>query len=173
MATSKSTKKDNQSQDKQGFAAMDEDKRKAAASKGGRSSGKSDKADQEEDSIEAGGDGDQELDELMSLIESEELLNLDPEEAVEMIDEWHEILNKSGDADLKEIGKSLKQLKKVLSASKSKPADISEALIGLGEQVNEYADDAQRGYKTKLHNLGKALSRAGKSIEEPDAEDEE
>ncbi len=173
MATSKSTNKDNQSSSKgeQGFAAMDEDKRKAAASKGGRSSGKSESAKADQDSEEI--DESEELDELMSLIESEELLDLDPEEAVEMIDEWHEILNESGDANLKEIGKSLKQLKKVLSASKSKPTDISEALVSLGEQVDEYANDAQRGYKTKLHNLGKALSRAGKSVEQSDAEDEE
>lgn len=168
MATSKSTNKDNQSS-KGKQAAADESQKTAS-----KSSKSSAKADQDtEDSIEAGIDEGQELDELMSLIESEELLDLDPEEAVEMIDEWYDILNESGDADLKEIGKSLKQLKKVLSASKSKPADISEALVSLGEQVNEYADNAQRGYKTKLHNLGKALSRAGKSVEQAEAADAE
>ncbi|MFM7424570.1 MAG: hypothetical protein ACKO7W_06180 [Elainella sp.] len=166
MATSKQTNKDNQSSGKGKQNSAADEQQKAAASSG------SAKADQDTDeSIEAGIDEDQELDELLSLVESEELLDLDPEEAVEMIDEWHDILNESGDADLKEIGKSLKQLKKVLSASKSKPADISEALVSLGEQVNEYADNAQRGYKTKLHNLGKALSRAGKSADA--AEEEE
>lgn len=162
-----SDKQSEQAKGNQGFAAMDEDKRKAAASKGGSANRKDDdtmaQLDNEVDN-EASEDEGEELDELLGVLEESELTDLDPEEGIEIIDEWHDILNESGDADLKEIGKSLKQLKKVLSASKSKPADIAAALTNLGEQTNEYANNAQRGYKTKLHILGKALSKAGKTV---------
>jgi hypothetical protein len=111
-------------------------------------------------------DESEELDELLELFEDDALLDLDPEEAVSEIDEWYEIINESGDAELKEIGKGLKQLKKVLTAAKTKPEAIAEALTQLGEQTDECANNAQRGYKTKLHKLGKALSKAGKSVAE-------
>ena len=53
----------------------------------------------------------EELDNLLTMLEEEDLTDMDLEQAVEMIDEWHGILNKSKDAELKEIGSSLKQLK--------------------------------------------------------------
>jgi hypothetical protein len=173
MATSKSSS-NRSDKSKQGFAGMDEDKRKEAASKGGSASKKDDSqsetasqanASQTKTEADEGLDESQELDELLELMEGD-ITELDSDEAVELIDEWHEILSESDDAGLKEIGKGLKQLKKALSASKTKPADIAEALTSLGEKTNEYANEAQRGYKTKLHTLGKALSKAGKTLEE-------
>lgn len=161
---------------KQGFASMDPEKQHEIASKGGRTSHKGEepkpKADETENTATADDDQDegQELDELLDILEESELDELDPEEGVEIIDQWHEILNDSGDAELKEIGKSLKQLKKVLSSSKSKPEAIAEALSQVGEQTNEYANNAGRGYKTKLHKLGKALNKAGKSLEQQEEE---
>ncbi|WP_316432369.1 KGG domain-containing protein [Leptolyngbya sp. NK1-12] len=164
---------------KQGFASMDPEKQREIASKGGRTSHKGDEpnakvndtddavTDEITDEIEDEGE---ELDELLDILDEAELTDLDPEEGIEIIDQWHEILNDSGDAELKEIGKSLKQLKKVLSSSKSKPEAIAEALCQLGEQTNEYANNAQRGYKTKLHKLGKSLNKAGKSLEQQEAE---
>jgi ABC-type transporter Mla subunit MlaD len=166
MATKKSSKQSEQSASKQDSAAIDENKQKAAASKGGSTNRKDDDTialDTEDDQAEDAG---QELDQLLEMLEESELTELDPEEAIEIIEEWHDILNESGDASLKAIGKSLNQLKKALSASKSKPGDIAEALTNLGEQTDEYANNAQRGYKTKLHQLGKALTRAGESLEE-------
>lgn len=165
MTTSKEANKG-----KQGFASMDSEKQREIASKGGHAAHKNDdhskakgsdaKADAEDH------DESEELDELLDILEEGNLTEIDPEEGISIIDEWHEILNGSGNAELKEIGKSLKQLKKVLSSSKSKPAAIAEALTQLGEQTNSYADNAERGYKTKLHKLGKALVKAGKSLEQ-------
>ncbi|MBF2051517.1 MAG: KGG domain-containing protein [Leptolyngbya sp. IPPAS B-1204] len=164
---------------KQGFASMDPEKQREIASKGGRTSHKGDEpnakvndaedaaTDEITDEIEDEGE---ELDELLDILDEAELTDLDPEEGIEIIDQWHEILNDSGDAELKEIGKSLKQLKKVLSSSKSKPEAIAEALTQLGHQTDEYANNAQRGYKTKLHKLGKSLNKAGKSLEQQEAE---
>lgn len=166
MATSKSDSKQS-GKEKQGFAGMDEDKRKEAASKGGSTSKKNDEANEaksKDDQSDEAGDEGQELDELLGLLEDNDLTELDSDEAVELIDEWTEILSESDEAGLKELGKGLKQLKKALSASKSKPADIAEALASLGEKTDEYAGDAPRGYKTKLHTLGKALSKAGKAL---------
>jgi hypothetical protein len=162
---------------KQGSASMDEEKQQETASKSGHTSHKNDDAkpkQQETDddaemdvNMEADEhDESEELDELLELLADDELTELDPEEAIEMIDEWQEIVNESGDKGLKEIGKGLKQLKKALSASNPKPANIAEALTQLGQQTDEYANEAGRGYKTKLHKLGKSLSKAGKSLEQ-------
>lgn len=106
----------------------------------------------------------EELDNLLTMLEEEDLTDLDLEQAVEMIDEWHGILNKSKDADLKEIGSNLKQLKKLLGGSKIKEADLAAILTELGGQVDTFANNAERGYKTKLHRLGKALSGEGKEL---------
>lgn len=106
----------------------------------------------------------EELDHLLAMLEEEDLTDIDLEQAVEMIDEWHGILNKSKDADLKEIGSNLKQLKKLLGGSKIKEADLAEVLTELGGQVDKFANNAERGYKTKLHRLGKALSGEGKEL---------
>lgn len=158
---------------KQDSASVNEEKQRETASKGGHTSHKNEDtkskqhetADDEEMEVEAH-DESEELDELMELLEDGELTDLDPEEAIEMIDEWQEIVNESDDKGLKEIGKGLKQLKKALSASNPKPANIAEALTHLGQQTDEYANEAGRGYKTKLHKLGKSLSKAGKSLEQ-------
>lgn len=117
--------------------------------------------DEEVDEVDEGA----ELDELLSLLEESDLTELDAEAGIETIDEWSEILNDSGDSDLKEIGKGLRQLKKALSAKKQKPQDIAEALSDLGEQIEGYANNAQRGYKTKLHKLAKSLHKSAKSVE--------
>lgn len=137
-------------------AVKDDEKQKKTDSKAEKA-----EADANED-IDEG----EELDELVAMLEEGELTDLNPEEAIESIDEWYEILHSSKDDGLKELSKSLKQLKKVLSSSKAKEGDIAEALSQLGEQTNTYADDAQRGYKTKLHKLGKSFIKASKSLEQ-------
>lgn len=162
------------SKSKNASASTNGEKRETA-SKGGSTAHKSEdtssKQKENDDTEVQEHDESEELDELLSLLEDAELTDLDPEEGISVIDEWQEILNESDDKELKEIGKGLKQLKKVLTASKTKPADIAAALTQLGQQTDEYANDAQRGYKTKLHKLGKSLSQAGKSLEQDD-EDE-
>ena len=112
----------------------------------------------------------EELDSLLATLEEEDLTDMDLEQAVEMIDEWHSILNKSKEAELKEIGSNLKQLKKLLGASKLKEADLAEVMTELGGQVDKFANNAERGYKTKLHRLGKALSSEGKDLVSSDSE---
>ena len=109
-------------------------------------------------------DTSEELDNLLTMLEDEDLTDMDLEQAVEMIDEWHGILNKSKDADLKEIGNNLKQLKKILGSSKIKEADLAEVMTELGGQVDKAANNAERGCKTKLHRLGKDLSSEGKEL---------
>jgi ABC-type transporter Mla subunit MlaD len=106
----------------------------------------------------------EELDELLTLLEEEDLTEVDLEQAAEMIDEWQGALSKSKDTELKEIGTSLKQLKKLVSNSKVKEEDLAEVLSQVGTQVNEYANNAERGFKTKLHRLGKALAGEGKEL---------
>ncbi|MBF2075120.1 MAG: hypothetical protein IGS50_15365 [Synechococcales cyanobacterium C42_A2020_086] len=189
MATKQNKKQDPnepETKGKQGFAAMDEETRKEAASKGGRASRKdgsesveeaekaesqaSKKSAADESELETEGE---DLDELLELLEEEELTDLDPDEAMELIDDWQGMLSKSKDEELSAIGANLKQLKKLLSSSKTKPTDLAELLTQLGEQTDEYANHAERGYKTKLHKLGKSLNKAGKSLQqELEQEDE-
>jgi hypothetical protein len=106
----------------------------------------------------------EELDELLTMLEEEDLTDVDLEQAAEMIDEWQSVLSKSKDAELKEIGTNLKKLKKLVGSSKVKEIDLAEVLSELGTQVDAFANNAQRGYKTKLHRLGKALSGEGKDL---------
>jgi ABC-type transporter Mla subunit MlaD len=115
----------------------------------------------------------EELDELLNMLEEEDLTDVDLEQAAEMIDEWQGVLSKSKDAQLKEVGASLKQLKKLVGNSKVKEEDLAEVLSQLGSQVDEYANNAERGFKTKLHRLGKALAGEGKELMSASDEDEE
>lgn len=138
----------------------------STAKKGEDTSAQEDKKSQAASSEAASEEMDtgEELDNLLTMLEEEDLTDMDLEQAVEMIDEWHGILNKSKDAELKEIGSNLKQLKKLLGASKIKEADLAEVMTNLGEQVDKFANNAERGYKTKMHRLGKALSSEGKEL---------
>lgn len=192
MATKQNKKQDPnepetpETKGKQGFAAMDEETRKEAASKGGRASRKdgseskeeAEKAESQTSKKSAANESEPEaegedLDELLELLEEEELTDLDPDEAMELIDDWQEMLSKTKDEELNAIGANLKQLKKLLSSSKTKPADLAELLTQLGEQTDEYANHAERGYKTKLHKLGKSLGKAGKSLQQESQHEDE
>ncbi len=157
---------------KQGFASMDEDKRKAAASKGGKTSGKADDDSKSTESksskaaTEVEDDESEDLDALLDAFEEGDLTAIDLDQATEMIEEWQETLSASKESGLKEIGSSLKKLTKSLSSGKAKAEDLVELLTHLGEQVDESANNADRGYKTKLHTLGRAFKKAAKSLEE-------
>jgi general stress protein YciG len=167
-----------ESKGNQGFASMDEEQRKAIASKGGKSSGKTESKAEETESksskgatstqVESDEDTSEELDELLDAFEEGDLTAIDLQDATEMIEDWQGVLSKSKDADLKEIGNSLKQLKKSLSGGKAKPEALAELFTQLGEQVDGYAGNAERGYKTKMHTLGRAFKKAAKSLEQPE-----
>lgn len=166
------------SKGKQGFASMSEEEQKAIASKGGKtthkgeepkSSGSSSKAQSSGSESSEEHDESAELDELLAAFDAEDLTEIDLDEASEMIEEWQETLSKSKDSDLKEVGSSLKKLKKALSGGKASAEDLSELFTQLGEQTNSCAGNAERGYKTKLHNLGRAFKKAAKSLEQAEA----
>lgn len=114
----------------------------------------------------------QELNGLLKIFEEHDLTEIEPEVATELIEEWYDILNQSDEEPLKEMASSLKQLKKVLSGKKSQPEAIAEVLEQLGGQTEEYANEAKRGFKGKMHQLSELLTDAADSIGEAD-EDEE
>ncbi|MBD2103122.1 hypothetical protein [Leptolyngbya sp. FACHB-261] len=109
------------------------------------------------------------LDELLEAVEGD-LTSLEAEAAINVIDQWHSALHKSEDENLKEIANGLKELKKLLKPKKSDASAIAEVLKQIGEQTVEAASDAQRGSKGELQKIGKALAKAGKSIEKAQAE---
>jgi hypothetical protein len=149
---------------KQGFAAMNESDRKAAASKGGKTSHKGESDTSATTSAADAEDQGEELDELLAAFEAGDLTAIDLDDATEMIETWQETLSKSKDSGLKEVGTSLKQLKKSLSSGKATAEDLTQQFTQLGEQVDAYAADAERGYKTKMHDLGRAFKRVGRSL---------
>ena len=151
------------SKGKQGFAAMSEEDRKAAASKGGKShKGESEPASTSSDASTE--DQGEELDELLEAFADGDLTAIDLDEATEMLETWQETLSKSKDSGLKEVGTSLKQLKKTLSGGKATAEDLTEMFTQLGEKIDTYASDAERGYKTKMHELGRAFKRVARSL---------
>ncbi len=136
--------------------------------------GKNDTAKAEKSHSEDEIDEAQELDGLLEIFAAHDITEMDAEVAVGMIDEWYDILHKSKDESYKEVAANLKQLKKLLSGKKDQSEDVIELLDELGEQTDELANEAQRGYKGKLHKLGNAFRHAAQSIDEAiDVDDEE
>jgi hypothetical protein len=149
---------------KQGFASMNEADRKATASKGGKTTHKGEsESNTTSNAADTEAQG-EELDELLEAFEGGDLAAIDLDEATEMIETWQETLSKSKDSALKEVGTSLKQLKKSLSSGKATAKDLTDLFTHLGEQVDTYAADAERGYKTKMHDLGRAFKRVARSL---------
>jgi mRNA-degrading endonuclease YafQ of YafQ-DinJ toxin-antitoxin module len=110
---------------------------------------------------------DEESLDLKSLVETLEgdLTAIEPEAAIALIDEWEAAIKETKDDSLKAIDHSLKELKKQLKLKKADPAKLAEVLIELGEQTSQMADHAERGTKGQLREVGKALSKAGKSLD--------
>lgn len=107
----------------------------------------------------------EQIDSMTELLEGEELASLEPAKAVEMIDPWFNLLNKSDNEQFKALANSLKELKQAVKKSHPKPDTIAEILSHLGEQVGEVASEAPRGFKGHIQKLGKQLSKAAKSID--------
>ncbi|HEY9620073.1 MAG TPA: hypothetical protein V6C78_06875 [Crinalium sp.] len=89
---------------------------------------------------------------------------VEPEEGIQVIDQWLAVLKVSKEDGVKEIASHLQQLKKLLKLKKADPAEISETLTQLGEETESFGADAPRGLKGPVQKLGKALVKAGKSI---------
>lgn len=144
--------------------------KKGDAAKGSKAdSAPADKSDADDEIDEA-----QELDGLLEIFSEHEITEIDMDVAAGMIDEWYDILHKSKDESYKEVAANLKQLKKLLSGKKDQSEEVVELLDELGGQTDELANAAQRGYKGKLHKVGKALRHAAQAIDEAiDSDDEE
>ncbi|MBE9013515.1 hypothetical protein IQ250_25305 [Pseudanabaenaceae cyanobacterium LEGE 13415] len=90
---------------------------------------------------------------------------VEPEEAIDSIDEWVDFLKGHKEDNIKELSASLKELKKLLKGKKTEASQIVEALAKLGEQTNAIGDEAARGVKGPVHTLGKALITFSHKIE--------
>lgn len=104
------------------------------------------------------------ISELIEVLHGD-VTSIDPEGASASIDEWIAAIKSSGDEGYAEISTHLKELKKLLGRKKAKSLEIGAVMIQLGEETNKAGDEAERGHKGHLHNLGKALSKIGKSLE--------
>lgn len=107
----------------------------------------------------------EEIDSVVELLE-EDLTKTDSGVALEAIDKWYKLLQKSDAKNLQEIANELKELKQVLSRKSPKASDISNILEKLGEQTTAAGQEAKRGFKGSLQRLGKFLSKTGKSLAE-------
>lgn len=90
---------------------------------------------------------------------------IEPEAAIDSIDAWQAVLKGSKDEGSKAISASLKDLKHQLGLKKPHTDKIAEILAQLGDQTDAAANEAERGTKGQLRDLGKALHKIAKSIE--------
>ena len=154
---------ENQGKGKQGFASMDKEKVREIASKGGKAShhGASDDEDEQEDQE----DGVSEK--IYSLIDilQEDLTAVDLDTATAAIDEWYQQLKGAKNKELKQIATNLKNLRKLVTSEEADESEIAEILISLGEQIGEYASNADENISDPLQELSAVLTDAGDSLE--------
>jgi hypothetical protein len=113
----------------------------------------------------------QELDDLLDMLEAEDFEAIDTDAAIDKINYWHDILKQSDEPEMKAMAETLKHLKKSLNSKNPKPDEISGLLNQAGNQMDDVADVAPRGSKTKLHTLGRTLRKVGGEMEEDEDED--
>jgi ABC-type transporter Mla subunit MlaD len=112
------------------------------------------------------------LDGLSEQMESGELTEIGPDEAVGVIDTWYSLLQKAEDEKFQQLADSLKELKQALKRSNSKPETIARILTQVGEQTTAVASDLPRGFKGVIKKLGKQMSNVAASLESAEAETE-
>ncbi|WP_193200943.1 hypothetical protein [Nostoc sp. MG11] len=112
----------------------------------------------------------QKLESLGSTLDGD-LSVLSSEDALSLVDEWHDLLHKAKEPEIKEIATHLKQLKQLLKSNKATGHEISEVLMEVGEQTANFASDADKEIKTPIRQLGKKISKVGNSLGK--AEDQE
>lgn len=108
-------------------------------------------------------DSSQELESLLKLLQGD-LSSIDTNAALEAIDHWHGILQKTKDPDVKELTSSLKELKQALKGGKASGHDIGEALIHVGDQTIESSSHTDKELKASVQKLGKQLTKVGNSL---------
>jgi phosphopantetheine adenylyltransferase len=110
-----------------------------------------------------GGDLGKKIESLHSTL-SGDLSSIESEAALNLIDEWHDILHKAKEPEIKELSSHLKQLKQLLKGGKATAHEISDILSEIGEQTSEYATDVDKEIKNPLRQIGKQLSKLGNSL---------
>jgi ABC-type transporter Mla subunit MlaD len=108
------------------------------------------------------------LESLLEVLEGD-VTQIDPEEAIEVIDEWHEALKGTKDEGLKAVNHSLTELKKLLKSKKADPAKLAEVLTQLSHHTDQAADSAERGTKGQLREASKAIGKIAKSVEKAES----
>ena len=153
----------NEGKGKQGFASMDKEKVREIASKGGKSSHRG--ASDDEDELEEQEDGVSEK--IYSLIDilQEDLTAVDLDTATAAIDEWYQQLKGAKNKDLKQVATQLKNLRKLVTSEEADESKIAEILISVGEQIGEFASNADENISDSLQELSSALIDAGDSLE--------
>jgi hypothetical protein len=148
--------KDNQSQ-REATAKADSKEEKSA--KGGKNGGNHES-----------GDWSQQIDELINALNGD-LGELQSEQAIALIDEWHGLLHQSKDDGAEVLAGHLKQLRQLVKGNKASGHDIGEALAELGSETTHIVGDLEKGQKQSVQKLGKQLSRVGNALGK--AEDQE
>jgi hypothetical protein len=115
-------------------------------------------------------EGSQQLESLLQALQGD-LSTLDPDTALETIDTFHRLLKQSKQPEAKELASGLKDLQKLLKRKEPSGHELGELIAHLGEQTIEIAADADKGIKTPLQQLGKQLTKIGRSLSK--AEDSE
>ncbi|MFB2976189.1 KGG domain-containing protein [Microseira sp. BLCC-F43] len=154
---------ENEGKGKQGFASMDKEKVREIASKGGKASHRGASDDEDEQQDEEDGVSEK----IYSLIDilQEDLTAVDVDTATAAIDEWYQQLKGSKNKDLKQIATNLKNLRKVVTSEEADESEIAEILISIGEQIGEYASNADENISDPLQELSAVLIDAGDSLE--------
>jgi general stress protein YciG len=154
---------ENEGKGKQGFASMDKEKVREIASKGGKASHRDASEDQDREEDEEDGVSEK----IYSLIDilQEDLTAVDVDTATAAIDEWYQQLKGSKNKDLKQIATNLKNLRKLVTSEEADESEIAEILISLGEQIGEYASNADENISAPLQELSAVLTDAGDSLE--------
>jgi hypothetical protein len=93
-----------------------------------------------------------------------DLSAIDPDTALETVDTFHSLLKHSKQPEAKEMATGLKDLHKLLKRKEPSGHELGELISHLGEQTIEIAADADKGLKAPLQQLGKQLTKIGRSL---------
>lgn len=151
-------------------ANKESQEKKQSSGKENSEASSSNKATAEKSNQKSDFDANSEMEQLVSALDNN-ITEIEIEDAIHLIDEWHSFLTKTKEADVKELAGELKELQKMLKGGKATGHEISEQLIHIGEQTAEFSSDAEKGSKQAVQKLGKQLRKAGTSIAK--AEDQE
>ena len=105
----------------------------------------------------------QKLDSLVQVLQGD-LSEIDPDVALKTIDGIHKLVDGLKQPAAKEIASGLKELHKLLKRKDSTGHELGELISHLGEQTTNIASAAETELKTPLQNLGKQLTKIGRSL---------